>query len=69
MSIKSRFIALKDQEEERGAPYNYSLRIARKTLLKELTDAGISNQDAVLALSKAEREIRDEVFRGCIPHY
>ena len=60
--IKKRFIELQGAELARSAPWNYSLRLARKNLLKELLEKGIKESEAMDELSKIERHIRDDAM-------
>jgi hypothetical protein len=60
--IKKRFIELQGAELARSAPWNYSLRVTRKNLLKELLEKGVKNSDAIYELNKIERELRDDAM-------
>lgn len=51
--IRIRFNAIKDSELCNGSPANYSARVARKTVLKELMENGFSNSEAVFRIYKA----------------
>lgn len=53
--IKQRFDYLQKLQTDKGAPWEFSKRTARQTLIKELVSLGFTNADAVYKIYKARQ--------------